>query len=127
MKAAIPKQKQQVIDAISKTCNLETNKVIPNRRLRSKTSVPRADNISGGRQAHTVVTSVWSDGTQGPLTIVFSDKKITQKLIEELNEEFEGEAFVMQSCFSGKLKKYTYIYLYTSCYIYTQVDSFVKL
>ena len=101
MKAAIPKQKQQVVDAISKTCNLETTKIIGLRRLRTKTSVPRADNISGGRQAHTVVTSVWSDGTQGPLTIVFSDKKITQKLMEELNEEFEGEVFVMQSGFSG--------------------------
>ena len=112
MKAAMPNQKQQVVDAISQTCYLETNKGIPIRRLRSKTSVPRADNISGGRQAHTVVTSVWSDGTQRPLTIVFSDKKIIQKLIEELNEEFEGEAFVMQSGFSGKLKKYTYIHLF---------------
>ena len=101
MKAPISKQKQHVVDAISTTCNLETNNVMPLRRLRTKTSVPRADNISGGRQAHTVVTSVWSDGTQGPLTIVFSDEKIIQKLMEELNEEFEGEAFVMQSGFSG--------------------------
>jgi hypothetical protein len=67
------------------------------RRLTKKTTPPETDTIGMGLQDFTVLTSIWSDGTQGPLTIVVSDKNMSQKFLGELNDEFEDEAFLMKS------------------------------
>jgi hypothetical protein len=67
------------------------------RRLSKKTPAPATDTISMGLQDFTVITSIWSDGTQGPLTIVFSHNSTSQELLDKLNDEFEGEVFLMKS------------------------------
>lgn len=97
LQAPIAKRKLQVVSASAKTCNLEANNFKPLKRLKKKTQVLGPDTSSRGLQGFTVITSIWSDGTQGPLTIVVDDKSMSQKLLEELNDEFEGEVFLMQS------------------------------
>ena len=76
------------------------SQVVP-RRLRQKTCVPRNETIAQQRIAHTVVTSIWADGSPGPLTFVFPEKGISQALLDELNREFVGEAFCMTSGAAG--------------------------
>ena len=44
------------------------------------------------RMPHTCVTSIWGDGTPGPLTFVFGEGTFPADKIETLNKKFEGEA-----------------------------------
>ena len=54
--------------------------------------------VKRNRMAYTVVTSIWGDGTPGPIAIHFSqDAGITHAVMQELNTQFRGRMWVCSS------------------------------
>ena len=53
--------------------------------------------IIQNRMPHTCTTSIWGDGTAGPLTVVFGEGQFSQKLIDDINARYEGQVYVMMS------------------------------
>ena len=54
----------------------------------------RQDPVQGQRGGYTVVTSVWADGTRGPLFINVVAGKYTEELINQFNEQHTGRCYV---------------------------------
>lgn len=59
--------------------------------------VSRADYFGSARQSVTAVTSVWSDGTHGPLGLCVPEQMFKDSFIEEYNRKHSGEMFIFSS------------------------------
>jgi hypothetical protein len=56
---------------------------------------PVHDPVGNARQPHTLCTSTWSDGTQGPLLSVWKEGSISQEVINRINSRYAGRMLVM--------------------------------
>ena len=61
---------------------------------RNHTSI---DPIAENRLGHTVCTSLWGDGTPGPLIVVVGEYTLKDADVKELNEKHAGRLFVISS------------------------------
>lgn len=58
------------------------------RKTKQCVEAPRNDPaVSGARLPHTVTTSTWSDGTLGPLILLFSEGTIAPSIVDQWNAE----------------------------------------
>ena len=57
----------------------------------------RVDTATNGREACTVVTSTYSDGTRGPLCLCFAEGKVSQAMAEDYNTRYEGKVLIISS------------------------------
>ncbi len=53
--------------------------------------------VANARMPHTTTTSLWGDGTPGPLTVVFEDGAVPQKRLDQINEKYRGRLFAFCS------------------------------
>ncbi len=68
------------------------------RRVKAMTDADsRVDTAENAREACTVVTSTYSDGTRGPLCICFPEGKVSHELAERYNKIYEGEVLIISS------------------------------
>ena len=99
----LPRKRQRAVKAA-----LETTRLCSNARRRGKagpgTFVPRVqdedfrlDPIRNARRAMTCCTSVWGDGSGGPLGITVPEGMLTAKFIAQMNRERQGKVYIMTS------------------------------
>jgi len=53
--------------------------------------------VVDARMPHTVTTSVWSDGTPGPLYVVFAGNTVSQTMLDKVNTKYVGRLFATTS------------------------------
>ena len=71
---------------------------LPDRRPAKSSKLhqqPVHDPVGNARQPHTLCTSTWSDGTQGPLLSVWKEGSISQETINRVNARYAGRMMVM--------------------------------
>jgi hypothetical protein len=71
---------------------------LPDRRPAKSSKLhqqPVHDPVGNARQPHTLCTSTWSDGTQGPLLSVWKEGSISQETINRVNTRYAGRMMVM--------------------------------
>ncbi len=60
-------------------------------------TVPRSENVGGGRFGITAVTSTWGNGETGPLGLCVSSGSLPQSFITTFNSDWYGSALIFES------------------------------
>lgn len=66
-------------------------------RSEVRKTVPRSENIAGGRFGITAITSTWGNGEAGPLGMCVSSGSLPQSFITSFNSEWYGCALIFES------------------------------
>lgn len=66
-------------------------------KVQHKGIIARTDNFSGWRKSVTVMTSLWSDGSRGPLAICIAEGFLKPQVIEEFNSRHRGTCYIFTS------------------------------